>query len=312
MNAVTAPFARIIECTEQEYKDDPCATPSLNASIAKVLCKQSPLHAWNEHPKFGNVVNADDDEEDGAEKKKDTDATRYGSVIHKLLLGKGCDIEVVDVDAYRTTAAKAQRDEAIRAGRVPIKIRKYDDLCAAAEAIKGNLALEGIDLDDDGGESEVAVEFHEQGEHGEIVCRVRMDRGNFKRGIIRELKSIRSADDDTCSKHVAQFGYDIQLITNTRAMAAMRPELEQIDMLFAFFEITPPYAVNVKRPSPVMHETGRIQWEGALLVWERCLRTNRWPAYGGRISELDPPKWHVDKVLGNWEGTDITDVGLER
>lgn len=290
-----APFARVIECSEDEYFRDPCAVPSLSQSIANVMLAKSPLHAWTEHPRLGNVVN----EAAGEDGEKDTDATRGGKVIHKLLLGKGCDIEVIEVDAYRTKEAKALRDDAIAAGRIPMKARAYYDLVAAAETIKGNLALEGIDLSAPDGLSEVAIEWHEQGEHGPVVCRCRMDRVHINRGVIWDLKKIISADGETCGKHVASYGYDVQHASNTRALAALRPELGgRIDMLFVFMEVEPPFAVRVTRPSGVMADIGLRQWERAVFLWEQCLRTNRWPGYGGGIAQLDPPFWYVNKFEG--------------
>jgi hypothetical protein len=288
------PSARILDVTEDQYHSDPCATASLNQTIAKILLEQSPLHAWCAHPKLGGLENSADDGEE------DTDATRGGKVIHKLLLGKGCDIEVINVDAYRTNAAKAARDEAIAAGRVPMKAKQYDDLCAAAETIKGNLALEGIDLGDPDGQSEVAIEWAEQGEHGPVTCRCRVDRIHLNRGVIWDLKKIVSADGKTCSRHVQAYGYHLQHASNTRALAALRPELAgRIDMLFVFMEVEPPYAVRVARPSGVMVDMGLREWERAVLLWERCLRTNRWPGYGGGIAPLEPTHWHATEVLGN-------------
>lgn len=297
MNAVSEqqPIARILDVSEAEYFADPSDQPSLSQSIAKVLLDTSPLHAWSVHPRLGALENEDaDDGED------DTDATRGGKVIHKLLLGKGCDIEVINVDAYRTSAARAARDEAKAAGRVPMKAKQYDSLMAAAETIRGNLAIEGIDLDDPEGESEVAVEWHEQGEHGPVTCRCRMDRVHLNRGAIWDLKKIVSADGKTCSKHVQSYGYHLQYASNTRALAALRPELAgRVDMLFVFMEVEPPYAVRVTRPSGVMVDMGLREWERAVLVWERCMRTNRWPGYGGGIVPLEPTHWHATEVLGN-------------
>jgi hypothetical protein len=83
-------------------------------------------------------------------------------------------------------------------------------------------------------------------------------------------------------------------------------------MQFAFFEIEPPYAVNVFRPSKVMQIIGLQEWERVVFLWEQCLRTDRWPGYGSRIGELELPHWYVTKKLGDWQGTDITDLSLER
>lgn len=129
-----------------------------------------------------------------------------------------------------------------------------------------------------------------------------MDRVHINRGTIWDLKKITSADGETCGKHVASYGYDVQWASNTRALAALRPELAgRIDMLFIFMEVEPPYAVRVTRPSGVMADIGLRQWERAVLLWEQCLRTNRWPGYGGGIAQLDAPHWYVSKFEGgNW------------
>lgn len=308
--AEVRPMARVLEVTEDEYHK----IKSLSQSVAKVLLQQSPLHAWTAHPGYGGEANeaAEPDEDE------DTDAKDNGKVIHRLLLGKGANIEVISgFDNFKKKAAQELRDAAKAAGRAPMLEKKYDKLLEARDAISGNLALEGVNLHDPEGESEVAIEYYEQGEHGLVACRARLDRVVIPRGPIVELKSIRSADDETCSKHVGTYGYDLQYQSNTRALTALLSVLRpgftgHIDMLFAFFEIKPPYAVNVKRPSAVMRECGRLQWEQAILLWEQCQRTGRWPAYGGRISELDPPHWYVKKVIGDWEGTDLTDLGLQR
>src|SRR5215831_5713580 len=35
-----------------QYHADPCPTPSLSASIIKLICLDSPAHAWTAHPKL--------------------------------------------------------------------------------------------------------------------------------------------------------------------------------------------------------------------------------------------------------------------
>ena len=75
--------ARILNCSPGDYYRDPCAVPSLSQSIAHTLVTQSPLHAWSEHPRLGN------------QRKPASKAMDVGSLIHKLVLGKGVDVEIV-------------------------------------------------------------------------------------------------------------------------------------------------------------------------------------------------------------------------
>lgn len=293
MNAVATqqPLARIIPCSEADYHADPCATPSLSKSIAKVLLAESPLHAWTIHPRFGGQVN------DVDEGENDTDALKDGKIIHKLLLGKGADVEVIHADNFRTKVAQTQRDEAKAAGRVPMLARKYGDLVEAADTIKGNLHAEfGIDLDDPDGESEVAIEWTEDGVHGPIVCRCRMDRVHFSTGLIFDVKKIFSAHPDVCGKQAVEYGHDIQDAAYRRALEKLRPELAgRTEMLFINVEVKPPFAMY---PGPLdgeLRDLGQRRWERALFVWEECLRTGRWPAYTNRITPIQGPGWAVTR-----------------
>lgn len=292
MNEITErPCARILDVTEEQYFSDPCAVPSLSQSIAHVLLTKSPLHAWTEHPRLGNQPGNESDDDD-------TTALRAGKVIHKLLLGEGARVAVIQADNFRKKFAQEARDAAVAAGLVPMLERQHDELVAAAETIKANLALFGIDLEDPEGRSEVAIEWEEEGEHGPVLCRCRMDRVHLEHGLIFDVKKIRSAHPDTCGKHAVEYGYDIQDAAYRRALAKLRPELEgRIQMLYLFVEVDPPYAVY---PGPLdgeLRELGQQRWERAVYVWERCLRTNRWPAYTDRITPIIAPGWAMNRWM---------------
>lgn len=281
------PFARILDVSEDDYHRDPCEVPSLNQTIAHTLITESPLHAWTQHPRLGGMQLEREEE--------DTAALRAGKVIHKLLLGKGAEVAIIQADDFRKKFAQEAKKQALDSGCVPMLEHVYDEIVASVETIKGNLAAIGIEFN---GESEVAIEWHEEGEHGPVVCRGRMDHVNFDGGLILDVKKIRSAHPDTCGKHVVEYGYDIQDAAYTSAVTKLRPELEgRIQMLFLFAEIEPPYAIY---PGPLdgeLRELGRQRWERAYRQWEQCLRTNRWPAYTEHISPIHAPGWAVSRWM---------------
>lgn len=289
------PFARIIECSEDEYFADPCEVPSLSQSIAHVLVSKSPLHAWAEHPRLGKLANSDDNDAAEDDDGKNTDALVAGKIIHKLLLGKGAAIEVIKADNFRTKVAKQARDDAKAAGRVPIIAHKYEAIVDAADFIREQLRAEGYTLN---GQSEVAFEWREEGEHGPVVCRCRMDHVFINDGVIFDLKKIRSAHPDTIDDHIYKYGYDIQDTAYKRALSAYRQGVEA-DMVFLFVEDKPPYAITPTRMSPAFLEIGRQRWERAIFAWERCLATNKWPKYVEGIHEAQPRPYVLTKELGN-------------
>lgn len=288
MNAIPKeqPLARILDCSIDEYYADPCAVPSLSSSIAKVLVTKSPRHAWTQHPRLGNTR----DESSAAQDE--------GSLIHKLVLGKGADVVIVEADDFRTKAAREQRDEAIALGKLPVIARKYESAVAISNTLKANLLTEyGIRLD---GESEVAFEFQEQGEEGLVTCRCMMDHVKISEGRIYDVKKIHSAHPRVCGKHAVEYGYDIQHSAYTSALSKLKPELEgRIDFVFLFMEIEPPYAIVPARLDGTLRELGSQRWDRAVLTWERCLNTNHWPTYTDRIVQIEAPAWAISQEMGD-------------
>lgn len=283
--------ARILTCSEDAYyADQGSLVPRLSQSIANVLVSQSARHAWTQHPRLGGIAN------------KSTKAMDDGSVISALLLGKGAEIEVCAFADFRSADARAQRDTAIAAGRIPVIASKYEGLARSAEGIRASLLEYNIDLD--GGIPEMAIEWTEPGEHGDVLCRGKMDLAITKRGQIFDWKKTKSAEPRDCARSMIAYGYDVQDAAYRSALAQLLPDMAgRIDMVFLFAEQEPPYAVTPIRASGMMRQLGEIKWQRAVAIWERCLRTNRWPSYVDSVTEVDPPAWAITQEMGtdaNW------------
>lgn len=275
--------ARILDVTPREYFNDPCDVPSLSQSIAHTLVTQSPLHAWTEHPRFGN------------RRRESTKATDNGSLIHSLLLGRGVDVEIINADNFRTRTAQDQREEAIAAGKLPVLARQFLAIEAAAVAVSRTLASLNIDLT---GQSEVAIEWYEQGELAPVVCRGMFDHLIVDQARIIDLKTIRSAHPRMCGRHALEFGYDLQYAAYTSALSKLRPDLAgRVEMHFIFIELEPPYAVTPACLDGMLKEVGHQRWTRAVRTWERCMATDSWPAYADSIVTLEAPAWAVNEEL---------------
>jgi hypothetical protein len=285
--------ARILTCTEAEYFRDPCIVPSLSQSIAHTLVSKSPAHAFLRHPRLGKTSIDDDDP---------TPAKDAGKTMHKLLLGKGADIEVVVADDYRTKAAQQVRDMARSQGKVPMIEHKFEQLRGAADVLRKKLADRGYAFS---GDSEVAFEWEEQGAHGPVLCRGRMDHVILDQATIYDVKKIESAHPDTCAAHIYDYGYDIQWAAYVSALRKFlgQPDL-LVDMVFLFVEVDPPYAITPVnlRECGAFTEIGAMRWSRAVGIWERCLARNDWPEYCDRPVQLEPKPWHMQKEIGsgNW------------
>jgi transcriptional regulator of met regulon len=299
VNAVTKavraelPAARILDVTPGEYHKDPCATPSLSSTTAHKLVSESPLHAWAAHPR-NEDAQLDEDNTDDAD--DDTEATRNGSLVHTLLLGKGSDIEVIEADSFRTKAAREARDAAKAAGKIPIIAPKYEEIAGVAEKLRNRLRDRGFDLT---GESEVAIEWYEHGAQGPIVCRSMLDHVFVEHGVIWDLKTCRSANPRRLRRSFVDYGYDVQAFAYSRALERLRPALTgRVQFLFLFMELQSPFAITPIEPDGAFWEIGKQRWTRAVHLWETCRVTNKWPAYTESVHVLEAPQYVISEHLG--------------
>ena len=213
-----------------------------------------------------------------------------GHVIHRLLLGRGAEIEPIQFANFQTNAAKDAREKARKAGKVPVLACDLEQYAIAAEAIRCQLADRGIVFD---GLSEQAITWTEHTEFGDVPCKALFDHVWLDSGIIIDIKTTDDASPAAVERTSENLGYGIQRAAYTRALAALRPDLEgRIAFAFIFCEIEQePYAVNVCEPDGVFCELGERRWLRAVNTWARCLRDNHWPTYGTAVNPISAPTW---------------------
>lgn len=267
--------ARLLDITPDEYHADPAPKPSLSSSIAQVLLERSPRHAWYHHPRLGKQPSSV------------TDVTELGTLIHKLILGKGPDIVGVDADDWRTKRAREERADARKAGKLPVLKRLQLDAEHAAEQIAAQLAERGVALT---GCSEVPIMWQEESAHGPTWCRAMVDHVD---GLaLFDLKTTASAHPEYCMRSAIKYGYDIQQEAYTRALEALYPEhAGRFVFRFLFVEPEPPYGVLIAELDSLMRERGRRRWREAVETWAQCLARHDWPGYSRQPVTLQSPGW---------------------
>ncbi|AMV24550.1 exonuclease VIII [Gemmata sp. SH-PL17] len=279
----------IVDMTAAEYHRDPCPSPSLSASIAKVLLNESPLHAWLKHPKFGGLRGEATEEMDS------------GTIVHEMLLGKGPVVEVLHFKDYRTDAAKAARDAARAEGLIPVLVHKYESLAAIARDLVTEIQLAGFDLA--GFRTEAPVFWYEETGLGPVLCRGMMDAVRIQAGAILDLKNT-CADPKKFAKKAIDFGYDIQFAAYTSALRKLNPEIAgREDFVWLLAEELPEgapkrVALTVARPDGTLREHGRSRWKRACELWAKCLQTGHWPAYATEPVQIEAPVWALKEELG--------------
>jgi hypothetical protein len=274
--------ARLLDISETDYHADPCDTPSLSSSVAKTIITRSAYHAWREHPKLGGV------------KREASKAMDVGSLIHSLVLDGGVGLQVIDASDYRTKAAQEARTAAHEAGLVPVLRNALEAAQEAAQRITSRLADRGINLD---GRSGAVITWDEPSSLGPVRCRAMLD--HLWPASFLELKTISTADVETCQRQAYSLGYDIQMAAYTSAVEALGAPPGRLDPLIAFAEADEPNCVSVFRLNESLAELGRRRWRRAVETWAECLQSGVWPEYQARrqIGYLHAPAWAMHREM---------------
>ena len=187
-----------------DYFADPCPSPSLSQSIAKILLDKSPLHAWFCHPRLNPAFERNEEAK-----------FAMGNCAHALLLGRGKTIEVVDAEDWRTKAAREAREGAIAAGKVAVLAEQYGRASQMAQAARQQLTRMGLTMPD--GAAEVVLAWREDDDI--TMCqtwfRAMLDWLSADRRLVLDFKSTAaSASPLALPAKMVTDGWDVQGCTS--------------------------------------------------------------------------------------------------
>lgn len=277
----------------EQYHQDPCPEPSLSCSVLQIVLNESLLHAWHAHPRLNPGYTPDTSRR-----------SEIGSVTHKLALGAGADVAIIDADSYRTNAAKEAREAALQARKIPCLRADYEraealavPLREAVEAYVGERVEQCL--------VERVVVWQERGQWRR--CMIDIMTPDLRR--VADLKSTQaSAAPLPSSRRIYDSGYHIQAAWYLRALDAVDPDnTGRREFGFLFGEQGAPYAVS---PPIELSEAGlemaRQQIEVGVALWDNALRSGQWPGYSGATIIAEPPSW----ALTQWQLRYETDETL--
>jgi len=147
----------VYEIPEAVYHGDPVPGGSLSASGAKRLLPPScpaRFRYEQEHPVFKATFD-------------------FGSAAHKMVLGVGPDLAVIDAEDWRTKAAKDEREAARLSGRIPVLRSEHAEVMAMAAALREHPVASALFDPQRGGKAEQSL-FWPDAEFG-IWRRARLD-----------------------------------------------------------------------------------------------------------------------------------------
>lgn len=274
----------IYDMPEKDYHADPCPEPSYSNSIGKLLLQRSPAHARLQHPR----LNPD------WEPRESDGKMAFGSVAHVLMTGKGPDIVQVDAKNWQTKAAKAERDEALEAGHLPILVEQYEQ---ALEMVRvGMLQLQEFDDCQNAfvrGTPEQVFCWKE----GNTWLRCMMDWVEPRRDtghiVVYDYKTTgTNAAPHAIARHLYDMDYHMQHAMYERALHALiKDAAGMVVFRFVVQETDPPYALSVIETDPAGKVIGQKKTAAALSLWRSCMAKNKWPAYPKKIIQAELPAY---------------------
>lgn len=239
--------AGIHEIPFDVYLADPCEEPSLRSGDIQRLLTQTPRHFIANHPRLSpNPPRINSDRMD------------LGSIVHKLVLGKGDEVVLCDFGDWKKQKARDERDEARAAGKIPclpkMMAKATEIALSAVETLKAEFGEWPF------GETEKTFIWSEQimtsegDEPVTIWCRTRPDVWCSERALVIDVKSteIILSDDGVQGRLTEEEGRSLtQAALQLRGATALHPELAgRIVHCHAFVETKVPYAAAVNDTPP--------------------------------------------------------------
>lgn len=272
----------IYDIPEDEYHADPVPGGSLSATSAKKLLADGGPARYRYH--------LDHPEEP-------RDEFDLGTAAHKLVFGVGQEIAVIDAKDWSTKAAKADRDAARAAGKLPLLSHQHEQVKAMAAALAAHPTAAAL-LSPERGRPEMSAFWFD--EQFGIWRRCRFDfmpdpARSGRVPVIADYKTCAKADPRGFAKAAADFGYYLSAAWYCAAYRA----IYGTDPAFVLIaqEKTAPYLVATYQFDAEALQIGRADGERAMEIWRDCREAEAagspgaWPGYSREIETIALPRW---------------------
>ena len=271
----------VYDIGEAEYFSD----PALSCSGAKLLLPPScpaKFRYRQDHPEHKDVFD-------------------FGSAAHKMVLGAGPELALVDAPDWRGKAAKEARGAAYAEGKTPLLLADLAKVSAMADAIRRDPLAGSLLNPANLGKAEQSL-FWQDEETG-IPRRCRIDwlpDPGIGRVVVTDYKTCEHADPASIAKAVTNYGYLQQEQWYLDGIRALGLD-DAPDFWFVFQEKNAPFLVNVARVKEEDRWIGRARNRDAIEVFRKCSETGLWPGYEAGtedgITDIELPPWAA-RTLG--------------
>lgn len=227
-----------------------------------------------------------------------------GNAVHAEVLGEGHDIvEIVGFSDYKKADARALRDEAYAAGKVPLLPKEKAQVDDMAKAIREH-PLAGPLFAPGSGIPEQSLYWTDKATG--VRCRVRPDWLKQLPGLTLavDLKTTKDANPEAVSRAIRDYSYHQQDAFYTDGIYAATGA-EDVRFIFVFVSKTPPYLITVRELTDQDRDIGRARNERALRIYAECVATDTWPDWTGPVTEIPQigmPTWDTIRQAEEYLG----------
>lgn len=278
---------------DADYRADPAPEPSLTQSLCKILIERSPWHARIAHPRLNPQFEYDDD-------------TKFdiGNVAHRLILGRGKDIEVVHFSDWRTKASQEAREKAADEGRIAVLKHQYEQASDMVDAAWRQLERHEDHDAFTRGAGEVMIVWEENG----IWFRSLVDWLHDDLRTIDDFKtSGMSMAPHLIGIRAEAAGWHIQAAFIERGLDVLDPSgAGRRRYRFIAQETDRPHALTVMHMNEYWLTMGRKKVEAGIALWRAAVENNYWRNYGTKAVVPDYPsfkekQWLERELAGDFE-----------
>jgi hypothetical protein len=273
------------EISAAVYHADPCPQPSLSSHLAQLVVSKSPRHAWAAHPRLNPDFKPDNDP------KFD-----LGRAAHLLLLEGAAPFEIIDAPNWKSEAARDERAEVYRIGKVPLLEHEWARVSALVKSVRLQLQQHTEARDAfSRGKGERTLIWTE----GKVWCRARLDWIRHRSRVI-EIWDFKTTEGSAApavwsNGPLFNLGFDLQASFYARGTRALYPN-RAVVFRFVVAEIDPPFGLSIISLSPTAQEIADFEVEQAIDAWRWCQKRNVWPGYAARTFYADAPIWKAKEV----------------
>jgi len=273
----------------EAYHRDPAPAPSLSSTLARLLLRRSPAHAWHASPR----LNPDWQPVEKAH-------FDIGRAAHRALLGAGADYAVIPdelLDARGAISTKAAKDfvaEARARGLTPIKSDVAAQIETMATLCRARLQEAGIALEPE--RSELTALAQIDGAWCRCMADNAPERPLGRLGpVLVDFKTTTDANPAAIERTVMTYGYDLQAAHYLDTWRAATGETRAF--VFVFQEKEPPHEVAIALLAGEALEIGARQAREARQLWRACVENGSWPGYEGGIHQIRLPDHYTARWL---------------